>query len=331
MERIYRHPKSKITTAELERIYAVHSYQELVAQVKRLEQEGIISPIMKQGRNGKNPWLYNGYWIHKKEEQFEQYREEVLYLDPRLFNGYYLKNLKTYAEDRVYVQRVQQYFQKNETVFMESLSYNERSFELFCREKFILKESGKRILGNLGLSLEDLNCYVTCEPLAYYSCSKEIPQNVLIVENKDTYYTIRKKLIHGDCMICGKKIGTVIYGAGKGIFRSIHDLHTSVEEYVADPRNIMLYFGDMDYEGIGIYETLATMEKECNIIPLVEAYEKMLDKVEGLPLPNTKEKQNRNITGEFFTYFSSNSKNRMMAILKNELYIPQECLHETDM
>ena len=31
-----------------------------------------------------------------------------------------------------------------------------------------------------------LNLYETSEPLAYYTDTKEIPQNILLVENKDT-------------------------------------------------------------------------------------------------------------------------------------------------
>ena len=53
--------------------------------------------------------------------------------------------------------------------------------------------SSTDILKNLGLELDFLNYYDTCEPIAYYSMSKENPQNILVLENKDTYYTMRKQ------------------------------------------------------------------------------------------------------------------------------------------
>lgn len=53
-------------------------------------------------------------------------------------------------------------------------------------------EGGGQILRNVGLTLEALNVYQTAEPLAYYAKDKTVPQNVLIVENKDTFYTMRR-------------------------------------------------------------------------------------------------------------------------------------------
>ena len=87
------------------------------------------------------------------------------------------------------------------------------------------------------------------------------------------------------------------------------------------PSNNFYYFGDLDYEGIGIYESLTTYFK-CE--PFVIAYEVMLKKGENISLPVTKEKQNRNITEVFFNYFDDSSK--MIEILESERYIPQEIL-----
>ena len=52
----------------------------------------------------------------------------------------------------------------------------------------------------------------------------------------------------------GAEIGTLIYGAGKGIIRSFQDFDLCAEPYMKHPKNTIYYFGDMDYEGIGIYE-----------------------------------------------------------------------------
>ena len=337
MERIEKQSKNKLTLEELEVLYHPQSYQELVERIRSLENQGILEPISKRGQNGKSPALYKAYWVRKGEKDWEKYRDEVLYLDPRLSNDYYLKHLDKYEDDREYVQRINQYFQKHIVLFEKQSSYNERSFELFYREKFLLKESGKRILKNLGLTLTDLNCYETCEPLAYYSYTKSTPQVIIIIENKDTYYTIRNQLLMKQPVIFGKEVGTVIYGGGKGIYRSFDDLHTSVEAYVSDSKNEILYFGDLDYEGIIIYETLARQRKEKDreenvvIKPFVKAYEKMLEKASQIPLPSTKEKQNRNITGEFFNYFSEETRDKMLDILQRDWYIPQEIIQTSDL
>lgn len=47
------------------------------------------------------------------------------------------------------------------------------------------------------------------------------------------------------------------------------------------PKNTIYYFGDLDYEGIGIYENLAEkFRSRWKIIPFVPAYQAMLGKAE---------------------------------------------------
>lgn len=137
--------------------------------------------------------------------------------------------------------------------------------------------------------------------------------------------------------IFGREIGTVIYGAGKGILRSFEDFRFCVESHVNAPGNEILYFGDLDYEGIGIYERLAELfgsgENRCEIKPFTQAYEKMLEKaaVQGMEfLPDTSENQNRNLSGQFFQYFTESVKARMNQILEAGKYIPQEIINITD-
>ena len=68
---------------------------------------------------------------------------------------------------------------------------------------------------------------------------------------------MRNYLLNGYTEIFGAEIGTLIYGAGKGIIRSFQDFDLCAEPYMKHPKNTIYYFGDLDYEGIGIYENLA--------------------------------------------------------------------------
>ena len=165
--------------------------------------------------------------------------------------------------------------------------------------------------------------------------------------------------------IFGVEIGTLVYGAGKGILRSYEDFRFCVEPHINDPRNQILYFGDLDYEGIGIYERLAvlfdneggtfdnedaTLNNEDatfdiedktaggqgtghKVKPFIQAYEKMVEKAEACGvdfLPETSEKQNRNLSGIFFSYFSSQTADKMISILEAGKYIPQEIINIMD-
>ena len=94
---------------------------------------------------------------------------------------------------------------------------------------------------------------------------------------------MRNYLLNGHTEIFGAEIGTLIYGAGKGIIRSFQDFDLCAEPYMKHPKNTIYYFGDMDYEGIGIYENLAEkFRSRWKIIPFVPAYQAMLGKAEQI-------------------------------------------------
>ena len=139
----------------------------------------------------------------------------------------------------------------------------------------------------------------------------------------------------GKDRVLGMEIGTLIYGAGKGILRSFLDFDLCVEPYMKNGENRIYYFGDLDYEGIGIYESLAEMVSgRWEILPFTEAYAAMLEKADGTcgakNLPDTKEQQNRNIREDFFAHFHEETVSRMKAVLESGKYIPQEILNITD-
>ena len=117
-----------------------------------------------------------------------------------------------------------------------------------------------------------------------------------------------------------------------GVFFSNFDI--VVDEIVSDVRNTIYYLGDLDFEGIIIYENLEMVVREkYSIMPFVEGYKKMIDKAleNKYELPPTKEKQNKNIKGIFLNYFDDDYKNKILEILNNGLYIPQEILNIGDL
>ena len=116
---------------------------------------------------------------------------------------------------------------------------------------------------------------------------------------------MRRHILAGNSTIFGEEFGTLIYGAGKRVISSFQQFALSAEPYILDENNEFVYFGDLDYEGIGIYENLATcFQEQAKLKPFVAAYAKMLTKSRELPqLPTTKEGQNRQLEGFFFNYF----------------------------
>lgn len=301
---------------------------------KQIEQQK-IKAVKNSPLNGKTPALHQSYWLMEQEPDYHEQIEELQFkMVPAIRTDYYLNHPDVYRKEEKWVKLLNRYFLEVDGTTQKPVSMNERSFQIWGREKFLQKEQGKQILSHCGVALEQLNVYRTTEPLAYYSGSRKTPQTVLILENKDTFYSMRRHLINGGDRILGEHIGTVIYGAGKGILRSFEDFGFCVEPHINDSENRILYFGDLDYEGIGIYERLEELfGRNHSITPFVQAYEKMIQKAEvyGMDfLPETSEKQNRNISGQFFRFFSGEMAGRMRKILDEGKYVPQEIINITD-
>lgn len=335
MKSVWNLQKKKATTVELQEYLEIEDYLKFYAHVKELEEKGILSPVKRSKENGKHPALYQAYHIIELPEDNAAYRNELLcQLALELNPSYYIKHMEDYKKDRAYVLLLSNYLKQKKEDLSQSASLNERSFEIFHEEKYLKNGGGKRLLKNLGVPMEWLNLYDTTEPLAYYSHHKRVPQTVLIIENKDTFYSMRSFLLQGGEKILGEEIGTLIYGGGKASFKSFQDFSLCVEDYLKHSGNQVLYFGDLDYEGIQIYEGLCQQMKEIlTIIPFSKAYEKMVEKgmeIGLAELPKTKDGQNRITCQKFLQSFKEPVQKDMMKILEARKYIPQEILQKKD-
>lgn len=308
-------------------------YQEQYEYILKLLEKGRIKPVKASKTNGKKPALYREYWLLEEPKDYSSYIEEIKYTFSTMISvDYYLAHLDIYEEDRPWVLMLNEYLKANQNATLTPESVNERSFEIWNREKFLDRGAGKKILKRCGIETESLNIYRTTEPMAYYTHTRTTPQNLLILENKDPFFSMRNYLLNGHTEIFNIEVGTLIYGAGKGIIRSFQDFDLCAEPYMKYPGNNIYYFGDLDYEGIGIYENLAEkFQDRWKIKPFLPAYKVMLEKAESVTeLPETKEQQNRNISTRFFSCFDDSIVEKMKNILEKDRYIPQEILNTTD-
>lgn len=326
----------QITLDELGKKFKLQDYRELYNKILELITENQIKPIKASGLNGKKPALYRKYWLLEETKDYSNYIDELLYqYVPIISTEYYLKHLEQYDEDRKWLQLLNIYLKKYEYRLAKPAAMNERSFDIWHREKFLKEEQGNKILKRCKLDIKILNIYETTEPLAYYVHTKKTPQNMLILENKDTFYSMRMRMLGGIDDILGIEIGTLIYGAGKGIHRSFQDFDFCGEPYMKKEENVILYLGDIDYEGIGIFEKFVQLfGAKYHIKPFFQGYSKMIDKAYEIgieSLPRTKEGQNQNIGNVFFNYFDDKRTSQMKRILEEMKYIPQEILKLEDL
>ena len=325
--------KKIITVTEIQEYFKIDSYPKLVELVQLLMDEGSLCPVKSSRSNGMSPPLYNKYRVKAKENDLKFLADEINYAFPVSFHrDYYLNNLEKYQSDREYILKLAAYLrsaQKNsqgQGKLDLPMAINERSFDIWGQEKFLKEGGGQSILKNLGLSPEDLNIYATPEPFVYFSCTKDRNQRVLIIENKDTWYTMRRLMIEGQRSFLGQAVDTIIYGSGKNIEKSLAEYEHTVEEYLLNPSRVW-YWGDIDYEGIGIYERLKQRYTGTFKIELFkESYLAMVERAEGRKLPDCKEKQNKNIHGIFFEEMIPYGE-RIVQLLDQGFYIPQEIVN----
>lgn len=325
--------KHKVYLHELSAEYSEADYSKFYEAVMRRIEDGELVPMKSAKNNGRKPALPLCFWEYEKEVDHTELYEELKYqYHPRINTSYYREHPEQYEADREKLQLLSSYLKDCSELLDTKETMNERSFEIFHREKFFQKEGGLEFCKKVAITSEMLAFYRTSEPLSYYAHSKKAPQNILIIENKDTFFDIRRYRNAGGNEILGKKFDTVIYGAGKGIWKTFVDYVNGAEQYFLE-ENALFYFGDLDYEGILIYEHLLELYPDQTINIFKEAYEAMLDKalkIGSSGLPDRKEKQNTNIGTVFLDAFDEMRKKQIHEILGAGKYIPQEILNEHD-
>jgi hypothetical protein len=318
--------KQKISLEQLLEPCKKLSYEKQAQKILEQIENGDLVPIKNSPLNGKKPALYTRYWKMLPEENYEKEKEELLFqTHPKIDTGFYLRNPDVYRKERKAVRALHAFFSDRKESLQIPVSKNERCFEIWGYEKFLALSEGKTVLAHCRLSEDDLNFYSTCEPFAYFTRHRNPGQNMVILENKDPFFSMRNHLLAGNKTIFNVPVGTLIYGGGKRVISSLSQFQLGSEPYMKDGSNTLLYFGDLDYEGIGIFENLLKVfDRSIPLVPFVEAYQKMLEKAKDIELPLSSEKQNQNIDTVFFSYFDQKTVEEMKQILASGRYIPQE-------
>ena len=333
----------RITEKELREYVSITDYNEYYNVVIELINNNIIDPVKNSGSNGMRPPLHKRYNIIKPECKFDELIPEIRLLHDRLNIEGYLANPAKYKNHRHWLSFLDCFLKNNAKSLEIPLSINERSFQIFKKEKVLKEDRALAAVLNFNLGLmEALNCYHTPEPFFTYNIRSweadeqnklsEITHklNVLIIENKDTWYTLRSRMSPCRSCIVGIHFDSLIYGEGKKISRKIDSLTEFDKSFYKGTKTNYYYFGDLDYEGIGIVHDLINTNPTLQIKLMKPLYIAMLDASKSIQLPVTKEKQNKNAAEWFFSLFDAGHQSIIKNILKCGRYIPQEILNNGD-
>ena len=248
--------RKKVSYDELISGKRFSSYQDEVDYIMRLIGQGELEPVKSSPKNGKRPALYTRYWKIIEDRDYSDYIDELRgRISARIEIDYYLNHLDIYVKERPYVLQLSEYLEKHQAELQVPISENERSFAIWKQEKFLSGRldggvSANDVLKHCMISRELLNIYKTAEPLAYYSHSKKTPQNILILENLDPFYGMRRYMLGGKDSICGITFGTLVYGGGKRVSRAFADFELLAEPYLTAGDNRFYYLGDIDLKDL---------------------------------------------------------------------------------
>lgn len=306
---------NKVKTVEYDYFYNL---------INKLVKNDILVPKGKKfTSNPFKPLSLKYEKLVEKEELSEKEKIFIHNLNPKININIYNKKIEVFRKDKELLSRLSEFLNCSNHEF---ISVKERSLQLFNDEK-MLQNSG--ILNRTKIDYNSLTCIENPEPLLCFIGDKFYLKNsrkILIIENLDTYWTFHKLML--------KEIGEenkefnidmIIYGSGYGIT----DINYNFSYYSITQADRICYFGDLDSEGICIYQLFKSKFENLNINLAVPYYKYLLDY--GLEKGfRYKPTQNTANVGELVEEIKSLSKEdviHFVNVINNKLFVPQEALN----
>ena len=324
-ETIERHA---INVLGIETYWKTGGYTVFAAVLRGLVDEEILLPVVAKGTNSKNPALHYWYRIVSSDEKPDRARTHTLltFFHPAINTSYYLNHSREFQEDEKYLSALDHFLKENNDLKnMVSITANERSFQICRDEKWLLSAQGKKFLQRVKLTLEDLRCYVTHEPFFYYARRQQnegFEVNVLIVENKDTFFSLKTLFQEGINSWDGIPFSLLVYGEGRKIEKSI-TFFDEIDNYRNSIANFY-YFGDLDPEGISIWHAIAGI---LSVQPFVLFYNSLFDRYGvDAPVLGKSQRFSQDAVKAFLTHFSADAAVGIQKMLLDGRYLPQEGL-----
>lgn len=286
LEKCRKDKRKRFHVDELEK-YVIESYKGydfynasggyfgLYKAIILLKDSQMIKEINSSEYNGINPPLKTRWQIIYEDTISGWEMSKILQLSDYLDFSYYKNNPAYQTEiEWEYIENIHKFLKSRDK--REWVSVEERSLELFYDEKFLSdrKETVKGkygILKRLKLSHEDLKMIKYGEMFVYWNKGLPNIKNIVILENHSTFFTY-KRMAEIKGSIFGFEPDAIIYGEGKKIENSLSFLG----EITHISKVNILYFGDMDSEGFGIYSRLKDRYPHIKIGLHQEAYKHLI-------------------------------------------------------
>lgn len=307
-----------VSLLELERVVpGWGEYGEFAAAVLELVGDGVLVPIRARGTNLAQPALANGYRVQKQRLQadfFEEIRRRQLAIHAVIQLDCYFKGTEVvWHKEQAWLDRLEEYLLVCGLPEREA-SVWQRSYEIMGDEKWISEQGGRSFLQRVRI-FEKLKIVDLVEPLMFALNPQRIGDSCcyhLIVENKTTFDALAAVLPETEFL-------TLIYGAGKGFLNSITQLEKQL--HLPHAQHELLYFGDLDLEGITIWYLLNKRRRARLALPF---YRMLLAK--EFKQGKTNQRKDQMAYQEFCACFFPEEQGVIQQLFARGGYYPQEAL-----
>jgi len=333
IEKLYSYHYASITEPELQKLINASEYSIFNITVEQLVNDGILVQVKASGLNGRLPPLFNKYRIIKPQKDYSEYLASILHLHTSLNITNYLSNPELYIKHRDIVDGLSHYLWYAKELLEAPMSRKERSFSIWGREKMIDEKYAllKEVLKFNGLEKKILNFYDTPEPFFEYVHARPELITVLILENKDTWFTFRKRMQEtGNSTLAGVQVDVLLYGEGNKISKpgALEDFNTAMLGGRSVQTTRFLYLGDLDHEGIRLFFRARDANPQLNLTPFAQLYNLMLELAVSRELPRSLDNRGFEAPLEEFTILLGlDRSDELKSFLKKGRYIPQEIIN----
>lgn len=304
-------------------------YIQLYNQINHLKENNYIKEIKSSVYNGLNPPLKTRWEIVFEEKHSNWDKSKMLQFSNRLDFSYYVNN-PIYQTDLEweYIENIYNFLNLSEN--RQWSSVEERCLELFYDEKFFKNRGdtpkGKYgILKRLKLEYEDLKMKKYGEMFIYWNKGTKDIRKIIILENHSTFFAY-KNATEDMGNIFGFQPDAIIFGEGKKIENSF----SFIEEIASKEELEILYFGDIDPEGFGIYYRLRARYPDFHIRFQYEAYLHLIDLCKRDYLQKGQQKNSIYLDWfleEMKDYLDDEKIKKLQYIWDGDLRIPQELIN----
>ncbi|HHY74899.1 MAG TPA: hypothetical protein GX497_17055 [Bacillus bacterium] len=322
-EKIVSIKNSYITLDILEQFAAPHqTYAQFSHEILELETEGVLVAVKNAGRNSKIPSLAYKYRINKallKKNVHQDIETKRFKLHAILeLDEYFHLPPEEWEHDYPFIEKINTYIE-NYGLPHSEVPAPERSLALVGDEKWIQEKGGQKVLERLKI-WDALKIIPVCDPLAFIINPNKINNSHhlhLIVENKTAFDGL-------SLAIKNTQFTTLIYGQGYKITKSIEYFHKQLPlDYVT---HTFYYFGDVDWEGIKIWNQLTNKFEVKLAIPF---YLACIDKTPTTL--KTNQTPSEEATQSFLSFFGQAHQEKMIVALGNQQYWPQEVISSNEL